>query len=67
MMYERLTGKEKIDIEDVLEMSKSNLRGHSMKTAKRRGEKGVQKYIFPNRATDQWNALPEEVLLEKNK
>ena len=65
-LYKCLSGREKIDKEDMFEISKSNLRGHSMKIAKRRGDKDVQKYSFPNRAIDQWNALPEEVVCAKS-
>ena len=65
-LYKCLSGREKIDKEDMFEISKSNLRGHSMKIAKRRGDKDVQKYSFPNRAIEQWNALPEEVVCAKS-
>ncbi len=64
MMHKWLVGKEKIDFEDLFEMSKSNLRGHSMKITKRRDD--VQKYSFPDIATDQWNALPEQVVCVHN-
>ena len=66
MMYKCLTGREKIDMEDMFELSKTNLRGHSMKLAKRRGDKDVQKFSFPNRAVDRWNSLPEEVVCAKS-
>ena len=62
MMYKCLTGREKADMGNVFELSKTNLRGHCRKIAKRRGDKDIQKYSFPNRAVDQWNALPEEVV-----
>ena len=60
MMYKCLTEKEEIDKEDMFELGKANLRGHSLKIAKRRGDKDIQKYSFPNGAVDQWNATPEE-------
>ena len=66
MLYKCLSGREKIDKEDMFEISKSNLRGHSMKIAKRRGDKDVQKYSFANTAIDQWNVLPEEVVCAKS-
>ena len=33
-----------------------------MRLNKRRGDKDVQKYSFPNRTIDMWNTLPEEVV-----
>ena len=37
-----------------------------MKLAKRRGDKDVQKYSFPNRAVDQWNSLLDDVVCAKS-
>ena len=62
MLFKCLTGREKVDMDGSFELSKTNLRGHSMKLVKRRGDKDVHKYSFPNRAIDQWNSLPEEVV-----
>ena len=64
MIYKCLSGKEVIDKENMLEPGKANVRGHSLKLFKRRGDKDIQKYSFPK--IDQWNALPEEVVCAKN-
>ena len=62
MIYKCVTGKEKLDVPELLTRGIPSLRGHSMKLKKRRGDKDVQKYSFPNRPIDQWNALPEKVV-----
>lgn len=38
----------KIEIEEMFEMARWNLREHSMKIAKRRGDNNVHKYSCPN-------------------
>ena len=62
MMYKCMTDKEQLDVEDLFTRGNTSLRGHSMKLNKRRGDKDVQKYSFPNRTIDLWNSLPEEVV-----
>ncbi len=65
MMYKCVEGLKKIDVNEYLIPSKSSLRGHSKKLYKKRLKKDVKKYSFPDRAIDQWNALPEEVVCQK--
>ena len=62
MLYKCTTGKEKIDMDDYITYGKSTSRGHSKKLYKKRGDKDVRKFSFPNRAIDQWNALPNEIV-----
>ena len=62
MLCKCITGKENIDIENYLAYGESTSRGHSKKLYKRRGDKDVRKFSFPNRAIDQWNALPNEIV-----
>ena len=62
MMYKCTMEKEHVDVEDLFTKGNTTLRGHSMKLLKRRGDKDVQKYSFPNRTIDLWNTLPEEVV-----
>ncbi len=58
-MYKCMMDKEKLDVEDLFTRN-TTLRGQCMKLKKRRRD-DVQKYNFPNRRIEIWNALPEEV------
>ncbi len=57
---------EKIDVKEYVVPNESSLRGHSRKLFKKRLKKDVKKYSFPDRAIDEWNALPEEVVCVKS-
>ncbi len=65
MMHKCVEGIEKIDVNEYVIPSQSTLRGHSKKLYKKRLEKDVKKYSFPDRsATDKWNALSEVVCVK---
>ncbi len=66
MLYKFVDGLEKKDINEYVIHSQSSLRGHSKKLYKKRLKKDVKKYSFPDRAIDEWNALPEEVVCVKS-
>ncbi len=53
---------EKTDVKEYVIPSQSSLRGHSKKLYQKRLKKAVKKYSFPDRAIDNWNALPEKVV-----
>ncbi len=55
-------GIEKVDINKYVIPSQSSLRGRRKKLYKKRLKKDVKKYSFPDRAIDEWNPLPEEVV-----
>ena len=55
-----------IDKQDFIEFSNRTTRGHSKKIQKKRGDKDVRKFNFPNRIIDKWNSLPEHVVSAKN-
>ncbi len=66
MLYKCVEGIEKIDVNEYIISSQSSLRGQSKKLYKKRLKKDVKKYSFPDRAIDEWNALPEEVVNVKS-
>ena len=51
-----------VDKEDFVNMAKGTTRGHKLKVQKAVGKKDVRKYSFPNRAIEDWNKLPTEVI-----
>ncbi len=65
MLYKCVEGIEKIDINEYAIPSQSSVREHSKKLYKKRLKKDVKKYSFPDRAIDNWNVLPEEVVCQK--
>ncbi len=66
MLYKCVEGIEKIDINEYVIPNQTSLRGHSKKLYKKSLKKGVKRYSFPDRAIDEWNALPEEVVCVKS-
>ncbi len=50
----------KVDVNEYVIPNQTSLRGHSIKLHKKELKKDVKKYSFPDRATDKWNALPDE-------
>ncbi len=66
MLYKCVKGIEKIDVNGYVIPSQTSLRGHSKKLHKKSLRKDVEKYSFPDRAIDKWNALPEEVVCVKS-
>ena len=65
-IYKCATGMIEIDKQDFIEFSNRTTRGHSKKIQKKRGDKDVRKFNFPNRIIDKWNSLPEHVVSAKN-
>ncbi len=64
MLHKCVEGIEKVDVNEYLIPSQSTLRGHSKKLYKKRLKKYVNKYSFPDRAINRWNALPEVVCVK---
>ena len=67
MMYKIISGKEKIDIENLVVLSENRdsnrkTRGHSKKIEKSHCTGDVKKYSFPHKTVDIWNELSEEVV-----
>jgi hypothetical protein len=55
--------------EDLLPINKSTFhqtRGHSLKLTKNRSRLDIRKYYFTNRVVEDWNNLPESVIMAKN-
>ncbi len=48
-----------LDINEYVIPSQTSLRGHNKKIYKKSLKNDVKKYSFPDRAIDNWNALPE--------
>ena len=65
-LYKCATGMIEIDKQDFIQFSNRTTRGHSKKIQKKRGDKDVRKFNFPNRIIDQWNSLPEQIVSAKN-
>ena len=65
-LYKCVTGMIEIDKPDFIQFSNRTTRGHSKKIQKKRGDKDVRKYNFPNIIIDQWNSLPEQIVSAKN-
>ena len=55
-----------IDKQNFIQFSNRTARGHSKEIQKKRGDKDVRKFNFPNRIIDQWNSLPEQIVSAKN-
>ena len=71
MMYKIISGKEKIDLENLVVLTEDrgrnrSTRGHSKKIEKSHCTKDVKKYSFPHRTVDSWNNLCEEVVTATN-
>ena len=64
-MYKIISGKEKIDRQDLMiltEDASRRTRGHSKKVGKSPCSRDVKKYRFPHRTVDVWNGLREEIV-----
>jgi len=63
-VFEILNSHYQIDFEDIFTLSQENFtRGHQMKLFKPRMNSNIGKYFFKSRVIDQWNKLPEKVVL----
>ena len=66
----KLTGiYDKRVTEDLLPVNKSTFhqtRGHSLKLTKNRSTLDIRKYYFTNRVVEDWNNLPESVIMAKS-
>jgi ribonucleases P/MRP protein subunit RPP40 len=63
-MFKILTRRERVDYRQFFELSAAGhgLRGHSLKLFKPRCKLNSRRYSFSQRAIDDWNALPSEVV-----
>ena len=62
-VYKILNDKLNIFPSNFIEKSNRISRGNSLKLYKKRGNRDLCKYSFTFRVTDQWNKLPEDVVL----
>ena len=63
-MYKLLNGRERISNEQffTLAPTQHSTRGHSLKLFKERCRLNYRKYLFSQRAVDDWNSLPSKVI-----
>lgn len=62
MLYKCVNGIDWIDKNEFITPAVGRTRGHSRKLARKRTKKDVRKFSFPQRAIEQWNSLPEDVV-----
>ena len=65
IMYKIISGKEKIDRQDLViltEDASTRTRGHSKKVGKSPCSRDVKKYSFSHKTVDVWNGLREEIV-----
>ena len=63
-VYKIMTGKDKIDKEQLFPLADSNYgpRGHSLKIRKDRSNLDIRKHFFSQRVVNAWNKLPQHVV-----
>jgi len=63
-VYKIMTGKDKIDREQLFQLADSNyaLRGHSLKIRKDRRHLDIRKHFSRKRVVNTWNKLPQHVV-----
>ena len=63
-VYKIMTGKDKIDREQLFQLADSNyaLRGHSLKIRKDRRNLDIRKHFFRKRVVNTWNKPPQHVV-----
>ncbi|MPC99044.1 hypothetical protein E2C01_094438 [Portunus trituberculatus] len=57
-MYKIVNGIEKIDVEDLVQLTEDGrTRGHEKKIRMKQCVKDIGKYSFPHRTVEKWNPL----------
>ena len=65
-LYKCTTKMIEVDNENFIPYCNVPTRGNSKKMQKKRGDKDVRKFFFPNRIVDDWNKLPEQTVCARN-
>ena len=63
--YKILNNIDKVQYEQILPLSQTTTRGHSMKLYKKNCRTNVRKYSFSQRIVDEWNKIPKKVIDSK--